>query len=36
MASDIDLDGTTEVLAVDSDTSLTIWKVTPELSLTNS
>jgi len=35
MARDIDLDGITEVLAVDSDTSLIIWKVTPELSLNN-
>ncbi|MCK7523052.1 MAG: hypothetical protein MZV64_37955 [Ignavibacteriales bacterium] len=35
MAEDIDLDGLTEVLAVDSDTSITIWKVNSNLGLTN-
>lgn len=33
MAKDIDLDAITEVLAVDSDTSITVWKVNPDLSL---
>lgn len=33
MARDIDLDGITEVLAIDSDTTLAIWKVNSNLSL---
>lgn len=35
LAKDIDLDGLTEVLAVDSDTSITIWKANSNLGLTN-
>ncbi len=35
MAKDIDIDGITEVLAVDSDTSITIWKVGSNPTLTN-
>jgi hypothetical protein len=35
LAQDIDLDGTTEVIVVDSDTSLTIWKVNSNLGLSN-
>lgn len=33
MAKDIDLDGITEILAVDSDTSITVWRVDNDLSL---
>ena len=35
MAKDIDLDGIIEVLAVDSDTSIIIWKVNSNLGLEN-
>jgi len=35
MAEDIDGDGKTEIIVVDSDTSFTIWKVNNDLSLTN-
>lgn len=35
MARDIDLDGTIEILAIDSDTTLAIWKVNNNLSLSN-
>ncbi len=36
LAEDIDKDGRTEILAVDSDSSMTIWKVQNNLSLTDS
>lgn len=35
LARDIDNDGTTEVLAVDSDTSITVWRVNTDLNLTD-
>lgn len=35
LAKDIDFDGTTEILAVDSDTSLTVWKVNSNLGIAN-
>ncbi|GBD86758.1 thermophilic serine proteinase precursor [bacterium BMS3Abin03] len=35
MAKDIDNDGTTEIVAVDSDTSFTVWNVNSDLSLSN-
>jgi len=36
LADDIDKDGKTEIIAVDSDSSITIWKVQNNLSLTDS
>ncbi|MGE5848372.1 MAG: S8 family serine peptidase [Ignavibacteria bacterium] len=36
LADDIDKDGITEIIAVDSDSSMTIWKVQNNLSLTDS
>jgi subtilisin family serine protease len=35
MAEDIDSDGTTEIVVVDSDTSFTVWKVDSDLSVSN-
>jgi len=35
LAQDIDSDGTIEILAVDSDTSMTVWKVSSDLGLNN-
>jgi hypothetical protein len=35
MADDIDGDGKTEIVVVDSDTSFTVWKVNSDLSVTN-
>ncbi|NWF88038.1 MAG: peptidase S8 [Ignavibacteriaceae bacterium] len=35
LAADIDFNGTTEILVVDSDTSLTVWDVTSDLGIVN-